>query len=251
MRARRARMLKYIIEHGSVAIGELAAVFPEVSEMTIRRDLEHLENMGEIIRTKGGAKSIAGLSMQMEAAYGSRELINSDLKKEISLKIQPLLEESGSIYFDAGSTTMQIASDIGEKKFFAMTNSPNIAMRLSLNENCEVSIVGGKLNRGNISLSGLGAAEFMKNINIGTAIVAASAFSPESGFTCGHYDEGELKKAVVQKAQRVIIVMDSTKAGKNLPFTFARPRDIDILVSDDKLEKGIKAYLKKEKIKVI
>ncbi len=245
MQDRRAKMLTYITKKGEASIAELSTIFPDVSSMTIRRDLEFLELRGEIVRTKGGAKSIMHLSLRREAAYHHRETENAELKREIAEKTVSLISDNSCVYFDAGSTTMQIVKHLGEKPLFAVTNDPNLALELIKNPNCEVSMTSGKLSRRSISLSGLGATEFLAGINIGTAIMASSGYSPDLGFTCGTYDEAALKQSVIAAAKQVILVMDSTKLGRNHPFTFAKPTDVDVFVTDSQVDKATISHLAK------
>lgn len=251
LKDRRDKISKYIVSKGDVTLTELSELFPEVSTMTLRRDLEFLENLGEIVRTKGGAKSIKHLSMQIEESYNRREFINPELKEEIGKKVAALIKDNSCVFFDAGSTVMQVVKALGDKPLFAITSGPNIAMELTKNRNCDISVVCGHLNHDNISLSGLHAAEFLSGLNIGIAVVAASGFTTENGFTCGSYDECMLKQAAIKGATTVIVVMDSTKLGKGHPFTFAQPSDIDYFVTDDNFDKRIKAQLKKSGLKVL
>lgn len=251
MNRRREEILEKINAQGFMSINDLAVIFPDVSTMTIRRDLEFLEDRGDIVRTKGGAKSIMHLSMQKEEAYHRRELINPDLKREIARKASGLIENNTCVFLDSGSTVMHIAKMLMSKKIFAVTSSPNVAMEMLRNPDCVVSMTGGKLNRENICLSGLGAVHFLDDINIGTAVIAASGYSPDYGFTCGNFDENELKKAAVKSAQRVVIVMDSTKIGRNHPFTFAELSDVDIFVTDSKFDGKLLSDIKKKGVKVL
>ncbi len=243
MWSRREKIMAYITEKGEASLVELSSIFPDVSTMTIRRDLEFLESRGDVVRTKGGAKSIKHLSLRHEAAYHHRESENADLKREIAEKAAGLIADDSCIYFDAGSTMMHIVQALGEKPLFAITNDPNLALELIKNPNCEVSMTSGKLSRRSISLSGLGAASFLSGINIGTAIMASSGYSPDLGFTCGTYDEAMLKRKVIESAKRVILVMDSTKLGRNHPFTFAKATDIDCFVTDSQVDKTALAHL--------
>ena len=237
MKERREKIKEYMANNDFVSLVELSQMFPEVSTMTLRRDLEFLEGEGEIIRTKGGAKSIKKLTMMKEDSYNMREFVNPLLKEEIAKKSVAVIDEGGCIYFDAGSTVMQIAKAVGQKEIFAVTSGPNIAMELTKNKNCEINVVCGRLNRDNIALSGLHAVEFIEDINITKAIIAASGYTEEHGFTCGNYDECRLKSTVIKKAQQTVVVMDSTKLHKNHPFTFAMPEDIDVFVTDSGFDK--------------
>lgn len=248
MKQRRQQIKEYISNNDFVSLLELSEMFPAVSTMTLRRDLEFLESEGDIIRTKGGAKSIKNLTMMKEDSYNKREFINPSLKKEIAEKAAALIEENSCLYFDAGSTVMQIAKAVGEKPLFAVTNGPNIAMELTKNKNCEINVICGRLNRDNIALSGLHAVEFLEDININTAILAASGYTAEHGFTCGNYDECRLKSAVIKKAQKIILVMDSTKLGANHPFTFATPEDIDVFVTDSGFDKAVLKNIKDKNV---
>jgi len=250
LKQRREQIKEYISNNDFVSLSELSELFPAVSTMTLRRDLEFLEGEGDIIRTKGGAKSIKNLTMMKEDSYNKREFINPSLKKEIAEKAAALIEENSCLYFDAGSTVMQIAKAVGEKPLFAVTNGPNIAMELTKNKNCEINVICGRLNRDNIALSGLHAVEFLEDININTAILAASGYTAEHGFTCGNYDECRLKSAVIKKAQKIILVMDSTKLGANHPFTFATPDDIDVFVTDSGFDKAVLKNIKEKNVTV-
>ncbi len=247
---RREKILGYIMEHGEASIADLTALFPNVSSMTIRRDLEFLESRGDVVRTKGGAKSIKHLSLRHEAAYHHRELENAELKREIAEKTASLLVDNSCIYFDAGSTMMHIVQKIPEKPMFAITNDPNLAMELLKNPNCEVAMTGGKLSRRNISLTGLGAADFLSGINIGTAVMASSGYSPDLGFTCGTYEEAAIKRAVISAASRVILVMDSEKFSRNHPFTFATETDIDCFVTDSLASPTALSHLTRSGVRV-
>ena len=251
MKQRREEIKKYIISKDFVSLGELSEIFPRVSTMTLRRDLEFLEGEGEIIRTKGGAKSIRNLSKITEEAYNKREFVNPQLKEEIGKKVVTLIKEGECVFFDSGSTMMQIAKAIGQKSMFAVTNGPNIAMELTKDMNCDINVVCGKLNRDNISLSGLSAVEFIEGINISTAVIAASGYTSEHGFTCGGYDDSKLKNAVIKKAGRVIVVIDETKFGTNHPFTFAGADDIDILVTNSGCDKSLLGDFEKSGVTIL
>ncbi len=251
LKERREKIKEYMANNDFVSLVELSEMFPEVSTMTLRRDLEFLEAEGEIIRTKGGAKSIKKLTMMKEDSYNMREFVNPLLKEEIAKKAVSVIDEGGCIYFDAGSTVMQIAKAVGQKEIFAVTSGPNIAMELTKNKNCEINVVCGRLNRDNIALSGLHAVEFIEDINITKAIIAASGFTEEHGFTCGNYDECRLKSAVIKKAQQTVVVMDSTKLNKNHPFTFAMPEDIDVFVTDSGFDKESLKKIKQKNVIIL
>jgi len=81
--------------------------------------------------------------------------------------------------------------------------------------------------------------------------MAASAMNMESGFTSGSYTESELKKAAIARARKVVMMMDSSKTDKSMPFTFAMMQDIDILISDDDLDPAVQEQAEKLGVRVI
>ncbi len=239
MQERIAQIKQYIQEKGEVKLTELEALLPGVSSMTLRRDLQKLEEMGVAVRTKGGAKSISHLSRIKEELYATRTLENMAEKTAIAKKALGCIEEDRSIFLDSGTTVMCLAQFLDSQKLFITTSSPNIALECIKNPNATVNAIGGSLSRENLSFSGITALNFLDNINIDIAFMAASGFSMKNGFTGGDFNECEIKKRVIEKASKVIVLMDSSKLGKNLPFTFAKPGDIDTLISDDRFPKDI------------
>lgn len=240
----RLNQIRKIINAGKeVRIEELLEKFPDISSMTIRRDLAELEELGEIIRIRGGARSISSLtnnSIFKEETYTHRIVEHEGTKKSIAEKAVKYIEKGRSVYMDAGTTIMALASVFPENFPLAvLTSAPNIAVELIKKQGIAITLVGGQLSRENIAVSGSNSIEFVKNINIDIAFIGASGFSLESGFTTGDYNEGELKKCIVKKARRVIVLMDSSKLDQNMLFTFATLKDVDVLISDIGLPENI------------
>jgi DeoR/GlpR family transcriptional regulator of sugar metabolism len=229
---RREALNQYIQSKGEVRLTELESLMPDVSSMTLRRDLEQLERLGVIVRTRGGAKSIAHLSMLKEAAYTQRAGENLDAKMQIADKALKFVTPGRSIYLDAGTTAMCLAQKIPDENLFILTSAPNIALELIKNRNIRVGLTGGQLNRETLSLSGHDAEGYMKDLNIDIAFLAASAFSLSSGFTCGDHSEADLKRLIVRKARTLVLLVDITKIDRGMPYTFARLTDAQILVTD-------------------
>jgi len=236
MNERQQRMQSIIGNNGEAKLSELERLFPDVSTMTLRRDLEKLETLGVIVRTRSGAKSIAYLSRLNEAQYSERESENIAEKDFIARAAYQYISQGISIFLDAGTTVTSLSKLLKDDKLFTITTAPNIALECAKNLNNTVFMTGGQLSSGNLSLSGVNALSFMDQINIDIAFIAASGFSFTNGYTCGNYDEAQMKKRAIERAAKSIMLMDSSKFGKNLPFTFAHLSDIDLLISDNKLE---------------
>lgn len=255
MQGRRKAIFELIEQRGEISIHELEALFPDVSSMTLRRDLDYLENEHKIIKIKGGAKSLSHLSrsilQDVEGDYAQREILNREKKELIADKAAAYAEAGRSIFIDAGSTTMALARRLHSGRFSVITNGVNIALEMSQNKSATVNLVGGELNRNNLCVSGAGALEHIRDINIDIAFMAASCFSLEDGFTNGSFDEYKLKQQVILKAKKTIILMDSTKIGKSMPYTFCRPEDADVLVLDQAPDASLAAVAKAAGMEIV
>jgi len=99
--------------------------------------------------------------------------------------------------------------------------------------------VGGRLDRDYQAVSGPQALHFLQDVNIDIAFLCPSGLSVQSGFTGGNYSECDLKRAVCAKARKIIMLMDTSKADKSLPYTFANLSDVDVLISESPLPEPI------------
>jgi DeoR family fructose operon transcriptional repressor len=248
---RRESIKKFVNEKGDIQFKELEALFPDVSTMTIRRDLAYLEKEGAILRTWGGVKAVNRVMHAGEDIFSARATENINAKTQIAHKALEFIETGRSIFIDSGTTMMCLAKILQDQYFSILTTAPNIALEIIKNSNTSVALVGGQLSRNNLTLSGANSINFIRNFNIDIAFMAASGFSEKNGFTIGNFDECELKKAVIKKAGRVILLMDGSKMNKNMPYTFAAMKDIDILITDIKPEDSILKLAEKQSVKVL
>ncbi len=248
---RREKIKEHIKNKGEVSLKELEESFGDFSTMTLRRDLIYLEENGFVKRTRGGAIALENLSFPLEDVYYKRALEHINEKKKIAKKAAKLISPGSSIYIDAGTSLMFLAKELKDDNYSVITDGVNIALELIKKSKLNVAIIGGMLNRNSISSSGIDALEMIRQVNIDVAFLGASGFSIETGFTNGIYDECRIKKEVIARARKKIILMDSSKVNKIMTFTFATVDDIDVLVSDDNLNKNVAKYLRDHNIVVL
>jgi len=251
MNERQQKIQTIISDNGEAKLSELERLFPDISTMTLRRDLEKLERLGEIVRTRSGAKSIAYLSRLKEAQYSERESESILEKRAIAQKAYRFVTQGSSIFLDAGTTVTALSKLLISDKLFVITTAPNIALECAKNTGITVFMTGGQLSSVNLSLSGVNALSFLDHINVDIAFMAASGFTWGSGFTCGNFDECQMKKRVIEKAAKVIMMMDSTKFGRSLPFTFTAAHDIDLLITDDRINSETLDEMQEKRIEII
>lgn len=251
MEARRERITHFIEQHGEVSMERLKEMFSNVSEMTLRRDLEILDQSKQIVRIHGGARSIGAIVGSSEELYANRSQENIEKKTLIAKKTLQLLKPNTSIFIDSGATTTMLTHIIPDNNFLIFTSGITCALGLTRLSKSVVYLTGGRLNRNSISTNGPQINSQLENINFDMVFIGVTGFTMKTGFTVSVFDDCELKRTVMDRAHKVVLLMDSGKVGKVMPFTFAMPENIDILVTDDEIDPEIVKQLREREVEII
>ncbi len=236
---RREAIRELIASKPFVSLEELTRLFPDVSDMTLRRDIEHFEETGEAIKVRGGCRSTSFLSSRGDDRVSVRQTENTSEKLAIAKSAAEYLETGRSIFIDSGSTMRAFVSQVPAKRYSFTTTDPWIALELSKSGTSVVNLVGGRLDSENQTVTGLQASRFLEGVNIDIAFLTPSGYSLENGFSVGSYNECELKQIVVKKARMVIMLMDSSKLGRSLPYTFCTPDEADLIITTSEAKSEI------------
>jgi len=190
-----------------VEVSYLKELF-QVSEMTVRRDLDRLEKQEVLVRVHGGARLIP--QKMYEAPLGMRVLNQAEEKYLIGKYAANLIEEGDAVAFDDSSTTYAMIPYI-QVKFTAITNHISIAADLVKNENAEVILLGGNLRKFSFSLVGQDMAVQMKRYHVDKVFLSAKAVDVNYGVSDATAAEGETKKAFIQSGRDVYFLFDHSK----------------------------------------
>lgn len=252
MKERLKKIKEFVDKNGKVDFHDLEKAFPEVSSMTLRRDLVRLEENNAVLRVSGGAISVDTVLKAKEADFTEeRTNLYAEQKMEIAEKAIDLVEPKSCIFIDGGSTTTYFARALPDDKYYVITNALSIAETVLRKDYPTVTLLGGDVKKTTFITVGRSCAEFLSQINVQTAVMTATGFLTASGaFSCGSQSEAEVKKAVIKKATKVIMLVDSSKVNKNTPYTFATLGDIDYMVVDEKFDEGLKEKIKAAGVKV-
>ncbi len=249
-KTRRDRIKQMLQAKPYIALSELCECFPDVSEMTLRRDIAFFEGKGEAIKVRGGVRSTRFITASTDDSMTERMRENVDSKEKIARAAALHLETGRSIFIDSGSTLQQMVKFVQNERYNFTTTNPAAALELASIGQPIVNVTGGRLDRDYQSMSGLQAMRFIADINIDIAMLSSSGLSGKSGFTGGNYAECELKRAVVEKADRVIMLMDSSKIGRSLPYTFCGLDRVSVLICDKPLPEDLQKEAEKYGVKV-
>jgi DeoR/GlpR family transcriptional regulator of sugar metabolism len=212
MRRRREEILELLIEHGRLAVEELAERFG-VTGMTIRRDLSALEAEGLLTRTLGGCV-LRGSTAVRERPFDEKRQQNRRAKEAIARAAAGRVEDGSSLYLDTGTTCCAVASVLAvcRKNLRVFTNNLPAAMELFAAECVEVVVLGGLLGRRSPDLTGEVAVRQLQRYRLDIAVVGADAVDPAAGqFYSADMATAELLRTAQAQAERVFLCIDASK----------------------------------------
>ncbi len=242
------RMKAYIEQNNTVTIKQLQALFPEVSLMTIHRDLDALMEAGSIVKFRGGARSVRHSG---DPEFNVRIGENNSGKFAIAQKAMELLQPHSSVFLDASTTNLMLARSLPDIHMNIVTTGPSIALELCRLHNPVVTLCCGTINRKNLALSGQNTLEMLGKINIDLAFIGVSGCSLEAGFTCGTEADMLVKRMVIQKARTSVVMCSHDKLKCLMPYTFAQLGEVDYLISDAPLPEAFQAAAREAGLKIL
>lgn len=206
-----------------------------VSESTVRRDLDFLEESGVARRTHGGA-FYTGPSPK-RAHFDTRQAVEWDKKRQIAAAAAKLIQEGDTVLLDGGSTTYELARALVGKTLQVVTNSLPVANLFSGSENVDLVLVGGYMhNRTGVSL-GPYANAMLGELNVQRAVLSVAGIN-ERGYYNSNLLLVETERAMMSAADEVVIVADSTKFGRTSLSRLCDLGEIDVLVTDDQISES-------------
>ncbi len=247
---RREYILNQIKKIGSVNAVDIAKTL-DVSETTIRRDLDRLDKKNLVKRTFGGAMALVPVGTEMIFDTQKEKFI--DEKKKIALAASKLIEDGDVVLIEAGTTGLQTALNITHiKNLTVLTNSCDIASMLAkTNPEFNIILSGGILKIETHSLIGPISDGTFSNMNVDKAFIGITGIDLLKGITATDHIEAHTKKKIINSAKKVIALCDHTKLG-HVSINFVTPVDsIDVLVTDSKADADFIEKINEMDIEVI
>jgi DeoR/GlpR family transcriptional regulator of sugar metabolism len=209
---RQTRIRKLVEETGRVTVPELSAIF-EVSEATVRRDLEELDGEGWLRRTHGGA--VRAERASKEPPIMQRIVEQEAEKKRIGEAAAAMIEPGETIFLGSGTTVQEVARDLPEDiQLTVITNSLPVVNHLANYPNIDLIVIGGMLRHSELSMVGHIAEQAVKEFRADKVFMGMHAIDAHHGFTNDFLPETMTDRAILGIAPQVIVVADHTKFGR-------------------------------------
>ncbi|MCL6531432.1 MAG: DeoR/GlpR family DNA-binding transcription regulator [Meiothermus ruber] len=229
-------ILEMLRRDGRVEVRKLAQHFG-VSTVTIRTDLEYLEQQGVLRRTRGGA--VPAEAKRFELPLEETRQVHAREKESIGSYAASLVRDGETIIVDVGSTTTELAKALPPslKNVVVITSALNIALLLESHPGVTVIVTGGTLRPLQHSLVNPYGTLLLREINADKAFIGCNGVHPDKGFTNTNLQEAEIKRAMIEAAREIIVLADHSKL---MQIAAARIGPLEIanrLVTDRKAKK--------------
>ena len=244
---------KYILEslakNGFIKVNEIAKEL-EVTPVTIRKDLKHLEEKKLLYRTHGGASPVNPLTSDIDVH--EKEKLRKEEKKRIATAAAKLIEENDSIIIASGSTVHTFAEHITPiNHLTVVTASLKTSLLLNTINNIEVIQLGGIVRKNSFSVIGDYTSLFFEQITCSKLFLGVDGIDLEFGITTTDVREADLNKEMMRIAQKCIVLADSSKFRRRGFSKIANIEEVDIIITDAGIPDSIARRIEEMGIELI
>ena len=239
-RERLDQIMKMVTEENFISVADLAKSL-QVSEMTIRRDLDELSKSGKVIRLHGGAQAISSQD-GVERSFQQKRGIHIQEKQEIAKIAASLVHDGDTIYVGPGTTLETMVADLKQENLRIVTNSLPVFKAARENpHNYELILVGGSYRRVSGTFYGALSNNELDDMNYDQAFVGVNGIS-DAALLTADIEEGQTQSIGLRNSQRRIIVADMYKFNHRDFYQFYNLYDIDELVTNPQVSPDILEY---------
>jgi DeoR family transcriptional regulator of aga operon len=243
------RILQLLKNNSAVRVSELSELFG-VSEATVRRDLDRLQESGKIRRFHGGAIFAENAAPEPPIVHRAAEQANE--KKRIGEAAAELVEEGDTLFIGSGTTTESLALNLrGRENITVITNSLIVINHLAQEEGISVIAIGGVLRISEYSFIGHLTEQALKELRPSKVFMGIRAINLEQGLTNDYMPEVSTDRVIIHSAPEVILLADHTKFGKVSTAFVAPLTAVHKIITDSGTPKTIIAALQEEGIELI
>lgn len=237
---RRRTITEILKTDGRASVSELAELL-EVSPLTVRRDLDYLEEQGVAERRYGEAVFVHD---DKNASEGESSLCECR-KVAIASEAASLIDDHELIFINTSSTALEVVEHIEATNVTIVTNSLR-AEDIDIPQDCMVLVTGGEVRPPRGVLSGEFALNNVRNVSATKGFLGCAGISLSAGITSTTQQEATVNSLMVQRSREFVLVASSNKVGVAAGFSFAALDDVDLLItdtdlSDDAMEQLIEA----------
>ncbi|MBO9607750.1 MAG: DeoR/GlpR transcriptional regulator [Paenibacillaceae bacterium] len=227
------KIVQLVNERGSIRVSELSAIC-EVTEETIRRDLDKLESEGKLLRSHGGAISVK--DTQAETPYSEREIMNAEQKERIAEEAITHIRPHDRIALDASTTAWWMAKKLPDIPLTVLTNSIKVALELIGKQQIEVISTGGILTPRSLSFVGPLTERSLDMYHVDKLFISCKGVHLDRGLSESNEMQALTKRKMIAHADTVYLLADSSKFGVQAFAQVAAWGAIHHVITDERID---------------
>jgi DeoR family transcriptional regulator, fructose operon transcriptional repressor len=237
------------LRNGSVEVTELARHF-DVTTETIRRDLSELQDRQQIRRVHGGAVPVQ--RQAHEPMLETRDALNTAEKHDIAQLAVHQVPERGAVIIDSGSTGRRLAEVFPiDRNVQVITNSLMTGITLAQRGVQELTVLGGSVRINTFAMVDASVVETLRHLKVDVLFISCDGFSLERGLTTPYRDESLVKRAMIEAARWVVVIVDASKFGNDQPFGYADFDDLDVVITDSRVSDADVQLIERKGVEVL
>ncbi len=243
-------ILDEIAKSGIISIENLAKKM-DVSHSTIRRDIEDLEAQQVLKRIRGGAIPYH-TATSFEPSFAVRQDLFYDEKHRLAEAAHNLIAPNETLFLGGGTTINAFSKTLNDiSPLYIATNDLMSAVELSHFNNIDLMVLGGSLRKNHFSLNGYFTDDMISQIHADKAFIGVDAVDLDVGFMNFSMEEISASKLMIKASREVIVLSDYSKFNKVAFVNICRFQDVDIVITDDKVQQDAVARLEDNGVKVM
>jgi len=248
---RQQAMTQLVRERGRISVVELSERY-DVTTETVRRDLSILEDRNLVRRVHGGAVPADALTL-IEAGLQDRDVARIEQKQRIAAAGVELLPHADStVIIDAGSTTVRLSRLLpANLRMTVVTHAVPIAAQLAGSPQIELHLLPGRVRRHTHAAVGPETVQALDQIRADLAFVGTNGITLDHGLSTPDRTEAAVKRAIIERARRVVVLADASKIGVERTIKFADVSDVDTLVTDKEITASDRRSFERAGVEVI
>jgi len=243
--------MEIVAEKGEASVEELSGML-DVSEVTIRRDLDRLQSGGLVARRHGGVLAVVPRSdILPEKVLDEKDITNIEEKRRIAAAAVSLISDDDILFMNSGSTILFLMRAVQGRRVRVITNNA-ASIDLRLDPSIDLMVLGGQYRRQSKSLVGEFALNTLKDIWSTHTFLGTNGVSIERGLTTSVHEEGSINQAMIRNTHgKVIVLADYSKMDKVANFISSPLSSVDTVITDDKCSPEFVERLRESGIEVI
>lgn len=251
VRSRQQRILEHVNKVGVASMGDLSRLH-NVSEMTIRRDIEHLARSRLLAKVKGGAQRLEESLRLHEAHLRTRMKLNVAAKQRLAERAATLVEPGDTIFLDGSTTIICLAQVLARSnpEVTVVTNSALVELELAEARNIRLMGLGGLFDQETFSFCPMDGQDAVLGYHVKKAFLSCTGMVVTEGTYENSVFNMAMKRKVARSAERIYLLADGSKLGKRALNRVLDIEDIDVLITEESLSEEEASVLARNDVTV-